>query len=181
MSIIIREAKLEDAKDIAFVHTMAWKESYPGMIDQDYLDHEVTLESRIKRREESLSNPDGKHTHLLAKYEGETVAFACYGAFRENTYVTHPPDGEISAIYILNKAKRKGIGKKLFHTITCALLEKDMSSMGIWVLQNNDPARSFYEKMGGSIDVTDVPITIGGKEYQECLYRYNDLKHIIDV
>jgi len=181
MSIIIREAKLEDAENIAFVHTMAWKESYPGMIDQDYLDHEVTLESRIKRRKEGLSNPNSQHTHLLAEYEGETVAFACYGDFRENTHVTSPPDGEISAIYILNKAKRKGIGKKLFHTIICTLLENNIQSMGIWVLQNNYPARYFYEKMGGDIELTDIPITIGGKEYQECLYRYKDLTHIIDV
>jgi len=181
MSIIIREAKLEDAEDIAFVHTMAWKESYPGMIDQDYLDHEVTLESRIKRRREGLSNPDSQHTHLLAEYKGKTVAFACYGPFRENVHVTSPPEGEISAIYILDKAKRKGIGQKLFHTIICALLKNDIQSMGIWVLQNNHPARHFYKKMGGIIDLTDVPISIGEKEYTECLYRYNDLTHIIDV
>lgn len=182
MGLEIRKAVLDDAENIAIVHTNAWRESYRGIIDQDFLDTQVSLDIRIKRRIEILQNPEKNHAHFVAEYDGQIVGFICCGAFRipDNTPLTNPPQGEISAVYLLDSAKRQGIGKKLFKTAVNALIDQNYTTMGIWVLSENTVARGFYHAMGGTTQQEDdIDITIGDRAYQECLYRYDDLTKII--
>ncbi|TVQ83345.1 MAG: GNAT family N-acetyltransferase [Micavibrio sp.] len=181
MTLLIRIASPEDALAIAAVHTQAWHETYTGLIVQDYLDHFITLERNTPRRRETLEKSERgeAHRHYIAFWENQPVGFAACGAWRETPYDGNiKPEGEISAIYLLNSAKRKGIGKALFKTAAEYLCEHGMKNCGVWVLEDNHPARIFYEEMGGKCVLTGTPVTIGNVTYAECAYFYADTRRI---
>ncbi len=177
MEVIIRSADIGDAEEIATVHIRAWHESYHDFIDRSFLKNTVTLERNLPRRIAALEKAatGHGHPHYVATLPGRgIVGFACCGKWRESGGLTEP-EGEISAIYLLDSAKRKGIGKKLFLACARDLLEKNMKTMALWVLQENIPARRFYEAMGGRCIKENTPLTFGDQEYLECAYLYDDL------
>lgn len=49
-------------------------------------------------------------------------------------------------------------------------------SMRVWVLAGN-PAEKFYRSLGG-VNVAQKPIEIGGAEYQEIAYGWQDLAKV---
>ena len=49
--------------------------------------------------------------------------------------------------------------------------------MLLWVLQDNHPARRFYESMGGE-HVDEKTITIGGTDLIEVAYGWKDIAEI---
>lgn len=68
----IREAKPEDAAQIAEVHIKSWRQAYKGVIHQSYLDNGLDFYERmgavpIENSEEELTI-DGK-PYLEMKYE----------------------------------------------------------------------------------------------------------------
>jgi len=177
MDVIIRKADIKDAEEIATVHTRAWHESYHGLINQEFLQNNITLARNLPRRIAALekaASGDG-HPHYVAILpEQGIVGFSCCGKWR-TAGGWDEPEGEISAIYLLDSAKRTGIGKQLFLTCIRDLLAKDMKTMGLWVLQDNLPARKFYESMGGRCVKENTPLTFGDQDYLECAYFYDDL------
>lgn len=179
MDVIIRSAGINDAEDIATVHTRAWHESYHGLIDSGFLENTITLARNLPRRIAALENALSGHGHphyVAVLPEQGIVGFACCGKWRSPPAPEterNDPEGEISAIYLLDSAKRQGIGKKLFLACVEDLQQKNMTTMGLWVLQDNLPARKFYESMGGRCMRENTPLTFGDKEYLECAYFYD--------
>lgn len=177
MTVIIRPAGINDAADIAAVHIRAWHESYHGLIDRDFLKNTVTLERNLPRRIAALEKAatGNGHPHYVAVLPAKgIVGFACCGKWR-SAAGWNEPEGEISAIYLLDSAKRAGIGKQLFLACIDDLLEKNMKSMALWMLQDNLPARKFYEAMGGRCTQENTPLRFGETDYLECAYFYDDL------
>ena len=187
MTVIIRPADINDAKDIATVHTRAWHESYHGLIDRAFLET-ITLQRNLPRRIAALEKAatGNGHPHYVAILPGqEIVGFACCGKWRSAAGQEkgqkegwEEPEGEISAIYLLDSAKRAGIGKQLFLACIDDLLQRNIRTMGLWVLQDNLPARKFYEAMGGRCTQENTPLVFGENEYLECAYVYDDLTRL---
>jgi len=76
--------------------------------------------------------------------------------------------GEITAIYVLGSAQRRGVGRALMSAAAGALRSFDMTGLTAWVLADNRPARQFYEALGG-VQTKETSITIG-KELSEIAY-----------
>jgi ribosomal protein S18 acetylase RimI-like enzyme len=81
--------------------------------------------------------------------------------------------GEIYALYLLKGWQGKGWGGKLFQIGLDQLVQAGYQNMALWVLRDN-PARGFYEHMGGRI-VGEQRIEIGGAWYVEVAYGWPDL------
>ena len=79
------------------------------------------------------------------------VGFGSAGkTFSENL----PSDAEISTLYLLDVAKRQGVGRRLLIDLLIALAARGFSSAGLWVLVENVAARRSYEAMGGRAGAT---------------------------
>ncbi len=70
----------------------------------------------------------------------------------------------------MESSQRLGIGKELFSAVVEGLVELGFQSMLIWVLEHN-PARSFYEALGGK-QLRKQTIEIGGAMLQEFAYGW---------
>jgi ribosomal protein S18 acetylase RimI-like enzyme len=170
---IIRRATVDDADAIANVHVTSWRETYRGLMPDDFLNN-LSVERRVTYWRESLANPyDEYEAVVLAELDGEVVGFASFGRQSETDL---PYEGELLAIYVLKSAHGKGIGRGLVTAVARDLLERGISSMLVWVLKDN-PARGFYERLGGAY-LRQKSIKIGEAHLLEVSYGWKDLRSL---
>jgi len=142
----IREATLDDAAGIARAHIDSWQTSYRGILPDNVLD-ELDVGQRVETRKRILRG--GENFHLVA-YDvthGDIVGFCDAGPARRHVTLA----GEVYAIYLVQRAKRFGLGAEMFDRVRGWLRANQMPSMIVWVLENNHHARRFYEAMGGRV------------------------------
>lgn len=167
-SFTIRDAKLEDAADIARVHIQAWQETYQGIMTQSYLDS-ISFEQRLKQRKDILSQHSAKEKHLVAcNQEKKIIGFCDIGTARNKELLG---TGEIYAIYILKQYQKKGVGSALWAQSIDYFKTHGLIPFNVLVLEPNWWARLFYEKKGGVI-IHVKEITLGNKSYKEICYSF---------
>jgi L-amino acid N-acyltransferase YncA len=166
----IREATKQDIPSIASVHVASWQSTYRGIVSDTFLDS-LKTEQFIQRWESIFKkNP----LVLVAENdENKVVGFISGGPSR---FPEHPFEAELYAVYLLKDVQRQGTGKKLLLELVRRLVSRGYRSMLVWVLKKN-PARKFYEKMGGT-PVTENLIDIGGQKHPEMAYGWHSLQDI---
>ncbi len=174
--MIIREARFEDAADIAKVQIDTWRTTYRGIIPDDYL-AEMSYEEREQRWATKLSNPEDNYFTFVALDDSEKiVGFIRGGKYRESDpiYV-----GELHAIYILKAYQGKGFGRQLTQALIKRLLEIGIHSMILWVFAENYTARRFYEALGGQY-VKSNYFEISGVMIEEIAYGWTDISVLLE-
>lgn len=170
---IIRPARVEDAPGIARVHIDSWRTTYKGIIPDDYLAN-LSYERNAQNRVRILSNPETRERIYVAQdASGRIVGFISGGPERENDPIYK---GEIYAIYVLDEFQGRGLGRRLTQALVEGLLHDGMHAMLVWVLVNN-PARCFYEALGGQ-ELRTQPIEIGGAMLEEVAYGWQDISEL---
>lgn len=170
---LIRNATLEDAEKVAYIHVKAWQESYQGIIDQNYLDT-ISFSDRLILRKKILMNPKPAQINLVAVHDNKIVGFCDGGVAFDLSEAYH---GEIYALYILDGFKRYGIGKTLLNYVNRHLEQHLLIPYVTWVLEENKTACRFYEKHGGQFFKKKY-IEIGDKNYSEISYIFNRPREI---
>ena len=113
-SIIIKSAETdEELCGRGYVHCTAWKESYRGIVCDQYLDT-MTVEATTARARQFPENT------LIAKDKEKVVGFAVYGPSRDEDLMDA---GEIVAIYVLSEYYGRKIGYRLMNEAISRLSE----------------------------------------------------------
>ena len=89
-----------------------------------------------------------------------------------------PYDGELHALYVLPEHHRGGVGRALLASVASRLLDDGNRSMLVWVLAAN-PARRFYEALGGALVDQQAIVTIEDAELEEVPYGWDDLRTLV--
>ena len=166
----IRRARLDDAAGIARVHAESWRATYRGIVPDSFLDA-IDVSEWAERRRRNLEDPTREPVSLVADRNGTIVGWSASGPNRETD---SPYASELYTIYVLPGHERRGIGRMLLAASAGALVEQGMSSMMLWVLEDNWPARHFYEAMGGEY-VKETQMEIGGAALTEVSYGWSEL------
>lgn len=169
----IRRAAVADAAGIARVHVDAWRETYRGQIPDEFL-ASLSSERRQARWEQDLAPQDERVVTFVTEWAGEIVGFCGVGPERGSLPAY---DGELWGLYLLRKFQGRGLGRELFLTGARHLRDCGFQRMMLWVLDTN-PARGFYEHMGGFL-AGEQPIEIGGVMYREVAYGWEDLAALV--
>ncbi|NDC38832.1 MAG: GNAT family N-acetyltransferase [Proteobacteria bacterium] len=163
----IRPAQPEDARGIATVHTHSWQSTYRGQLPDSFLD-QLSVPAREQRWRQDLA---AKAFQVrVAEQDGVIVGFVSFGPSRD-------PDAEadctaeIFAIYLLAEAQGTGAGNALWQQAVGELKRGGYEAITVWVLDTNQKARRFYERMGCVLDGGQKGATIGGQEVVELRYR----------
>jgi GNAT superfamily N-acetyltransferase len=165
----IRPAGLGDAAEIAGVQARSWQTSYRGILPDSILDT-MNAARRVTMRREILLDSTALNLVAFDTTHRDLVGFCNAGpSRREGTQV-----GELYEIYIVDRAKRFGLGREMFEHVTDGCRANRMSSMIVWVLDNNHHARRFYEAMGGR-DASHVGSTVRGYPVVELSYLWDRL------
>jgi GNAT superfamily N-acetyltransferase len=163
----IREATLADAEGIARAHTASWQTSYRGILPDTVLDR-IDVGQRTWSRRQILRDTSIYHLVAYETTRGQIVGFCDAGHSRHQGRWA----GEIYAIYLEHHSKRHGLGREMFERTTTWLQAHGMPSLIIWVLENNQHARRFYEAMGGRIGPR-VHSRVGGFAVVELSYVWD--------
>ncbi|WP_201862338.1 GNAT family N-acetyltransferase [Microvirga soli] len=171
MRIRIRDAVEADVEGIAKAHVQGWRESYKDFLRPDALVG-LSVEERMQMWRRALAEPEPRARLLVAETnDGEIVGFIRGGPIRGKGAELLASEAEIFAIYLLDRVKRQGIGRKLMAGVFHHLAAHNLRSVGLWVLKDNLEARRFYEALGG-IAGPEQSFDLRGQMVTEIAYRF---------
>ncbi|MBB3017577.1 ribosomal protein S18 acetylase RimI-like enzyme [Microvirga lupini] len=171
MTIRIRDGRETDVAGIARAHVQGWRESYKGFLTPAALAG-LSVEERVQLWQRALAEQEPRAKLLVAETrDGEIVGFIRGGPIRGENADGLGTETEIFAIYLLDKVKRQGIGRRLMTGVFDHLAAHGVRSVGLWVLKDNHPARRFYETLGGTTG-PEQSFDVRGQMVTEVAYRF---------
>jgi ribosomal protein S18 acetylase RimI-like enzyme len=175
LSDLIRPARVEDAEAIGWVSVTAWRETYAGIMPDDYL-ASLSIDQRAKVFRDRLVQLPSSQSIFVALEQDDVVGFGVCGPTREVELGT---DGEIFAINIVAAAKRRGLGARMMASLAGALSLCSFARAGLWVIDQNLPALRFYEVLGGS-RATQKDQEFGSRTLVELAYTWPSVADLRD-
>jgi L-amino acid N-acyltransferase YncA len=142
----VRFAKPEDAGAIARVYIAAWHDTYPAILSKQLL-CAMTPKGQTARWRAAIK-ADGREQVLIAEDSRcGVIGMASLGPSRDRGLGF---DGEVYTLYVDPTHFGCGVGRSLLNGSFAALRARGFSSCVIWAHASN-PARFFYEAMGGRL------------------------------
>lgn len=151
MNFLIRKKERKDCFDVAHVVTVAWNETYRGIVPDEFLDNLYLNEEKRGKSSFEKFNEKENHEYVL-EVDSKIVGFINVGLSDEKEYKNC---GEIHAVYIMNGYKGYGFGKKLIETGIKELKSMNYDKMVIGCLVGN-PSNEFYKHIGGNYIKTRI-------------------------
>lgn len=152
----------DDRAAISRIYEESWKYAYRGIIPQAYLDSIPAGQWAPKLDQEGVGS-------LVAVEDGKLVGTSSYCKSR---WAEFGKCGEIISIYFLPQYMGRGYGRKLLCAAVSKLRELGFADIFLWVLEENERARTFYRRCGFIQTEHDMRHEIGGKMLREIQYRY---------
>jgi GNAT superfamily N-acetyltransferase len=182
MSLALVRATQGHVRGLARVYVDAWRATYAGLlpprtlVGMDY--DRQTIEWTYQIRHKSL------HAPIVAALEDGfgVVGLTSFGRSRIEDRPARPPftqvgislgSGEIFTLYVHPDHQNRGIGRALIGAAFAGLRERGLNQAYVWVLHDN-PARYFYERMGGKFIATRRE-RLWGVDVAQAAYGWPDL------
>lgn len=169
----IRDARLEDADELARITLEGRRAILTGLVPESVIagfTHEQSARNWRRALRELATRVDPDEFLLLAQdTEGSSVGLVMGGPVRE------PETGYRGEIYILSvddAHRRGGYGRLLVAYAAGRLAQTGLRPFLIRVLQENGPARRFYEALGGELLPVIRAIDEGGVMLDEVAYGW---------
>ena len=169
--IVVREAGAGDAANIARVHVESSRAAHAGLLPDETLSA-FTFERRLMTWAETLADEGRGEFVYVAEEAGRVVGFASGGPVRAGDAAF---DGELYTVYVLPARQRSGAGRRLMLAVAERLVSEGFRAMLLWVLEESEPARRFYESLGGA-PVRRKQEERAGRVLAEVAYGWPDLK-----
>lgn len=162
---MIRLARDDDAARLAEIHVTAWRRVCRHILPSEVLAG-VSVEGRTRDWRRWLAQ-SGSWT-LVSERAGQLVGFAALGVMRSNGRAVRSLV-EIRRLYVDPAHWRQGMGRELHEALLAVARERGFTQLMLWVLSENQQARSFYAALGFEPDRTRR-ISIGGNSVDETRY-----------
>ena len=157
---MIREAKAEDAVRIAEIEVNSSRYAYKGIVPDEYLFKDLSVENRVPVYQYWISE---KRFDLYVYEDPDTGTIPgmmgigmCEDEDKTDAF-------ELHFIYVDPDHIGKGIGTKMLRFFEQKGKEKECPESVIWVLEENDQGKRFYEKNGYLLDGKDKIFKRWGK------------------
>jgi len=145
LALRIRQARLDDAADVAQVYIDSWHDTYPGVLPNAML-RAMTPRGQTARWEAAIRTQT-RETVLVADSCHGIIGMASLGPARDRALGF---DGEVYTLYVDPAYFGLGAGRALLKGAFAALRQNGLTSCVIWAHARNH-ARYFYEAMGGRL------------------------------
>ncbi|UTC74446.1 GNAT family N-acetyltransferase [Treponema sp. OMZ 792] len=144
---MVRLAELKDLSRVAEINVYGWRNTYRGIVDDNFLFCELSVEKSIERLKEKLNFETS--TSKLYLYEDDKDGIIkgmmrtgmCRDSDKSDSF-------ELMAIYVEKAFEKSGVGSKLITHFEKEAKELGLHELCIWVFQENGIAKSFYEHHG---------------------------------
>ena len=120
--------------------------AYAPILPAEYLGHFTVAEQEQDWRDWFAAG-SGEILLVASTNDGE---LAGYALGKQNPGEIPPYETELGALHVRRENQRRGLGRQLFSAVSRALLSHGSRSLFLWTLDRN-PARTWYEKLGGQL------------------------------
>jgi ribosomal protein S18 acetylase RimI-like enzyme len=173
VNVSYRRPRLDEARDIAALHVLCWREAYREIVPAAILDA-ADVDKQTQSWTRNLENTEGL---TLAAYDGNAaVGFIFAGPATEILF--DGMDGHIAAIYIRQTHHRLGIGRRLMREAASWWHARGGRSLSLGVLADNLSAKLFYESLGGRLVKTGT-FNWHGFDLPDAIYVFEDLPQLV--
>lgn len=165
----VREATRADAAAIARLHRENWRIAYRGIVPDDLLDA-ITEESRFAHWDGVLAEQGAEFVYVAEDAGGRLIGIASGGPELggEPQY-----RGEVYVLHVRPDAQRRGVGRALMRAVAERLAREGITTLLVWMLRENEPARRFYMALGGQF-VREQPAMFEGIMLTDAGYGWLD-------
>ena len=155
MEMKIRPGRPEDAAFCADIHKRSWIYAYSHCLGRDF------IEDRLKNREPMWKKflADERNGNFVAVLDGKIIGIITISAERDGDMPVGT--GELCGFYFDPDYIGKGYGRQAMDWVKAKLKARGFSTMVLWVLDQNDKAKRFYEKSGLRPEGTSKPSGLG--------------------
>lgn len=165
MKFDIRLATLDDANYCANIHAEAWSFAYSDIVPKEIIGKYNARWSMIWNK--MLSN--NINSHYVITLDDVIIGFLTIGVSRDEDLKEF--FYEIVGLYLIPEYVAKGYGKQAMDWIKKEIKSRGYDKISLWVLEENNRARRFYEKSGFMADGKIKPS--GLAETHEVRYIFN--------
>ena len=136
------------------MHALTWRSAYRGILPDAFLAEEYTPEKRTAALREFWKARTNESFYLVYVdgAPGGMLAFCP----TENPFV-----GDVKALYLLPEFQGQGFGRILMDRALAELKSLGCREAVLWVLEENQRARAFYEHCGFLADEGRQELTLG--------------------
>ena len=167
----IRKASKEDIKGVSRVYVDSWRNTYRGLVPDDYLDT-LSYEEAEKKWMDFLNYEREPFIYIAFNDAGRMIGFASGKSIDEENF-----DGELYSLYVLQETRGLGIGRQLVSSIAKHFKEEGIHSMMVWVMKKNKSGLGFYERMGGNEYIHRTSM-FGGTIVEDVAYGWKDISEL---
>ncbi|MCI2062844.1 MAG: GNAT family N-acetyltransferase [Eubacteriaceae bacterium] len=139
--ISIRNAKLKDLRRSSEIYVDSWRNTYRGMIADEYLDG-MTYEHASDHLRNYITEPSMRLFAAVDEKDSPVGILAC------SLYTEIPDCGILDVLHISGPYKGMGIGTDLVKCCASYMLDHGCTKMGVDVVTQNIKAIKFYRHTG---------------------------------
>ena len=174
----LRNATPKDATALGDIFVEAWRREHAGLLSQDVLSARSAAQSAANWSRSLTAIASGERQDqfvLLALRGSRPVGLIVVG---EQAAERATGEGEVILIQVADAHRGSGVGAALMQAAARRLLERNVGSMIVCVLEANASARRFYERMGGHLLAETKDVEESGVWFPARLYHWPDLSHV---
>ncbi|MEA2684464.1 MAG: hypothetical protein QOK05_2792 [Chloroflexota bacterium] len=149
-TVTLREAGLQDIPAIVALQARSWRTAYRGMVDDAFLDA-IPLQKWIESWRTHFFGGSGPARCVVVEEDDRVIGFAGAGRAEAGNDVDASV-GEVHTIYMDAAYYGRGIGQRLMAAALDHLKSEGFATAILWVLEQNERARRFYEAGGWELD-----------------------------
>ena len=149
MDYDIRLAVEKDAERLAQVKIACWETTYRGIYPDSKIDN-YDYEENVNRFKKIINN---QNIDLYVVIVNEEIIG--YMSCGEPMRAYDDYEQEIGLLYLLKEYRNQGIGKELVLLASSVIGMKGYKKFFVSCNKYNEPARKFYEAMGGKLVCVD--------------------------
>ena len=162
----VREARPDDAAEVAGVHVASWQAAYRGLLPDEYLDG-LDPADRMARYTFGATDPDAPLTVVA----GDDVAIRGFATTGRSPDPDTPDAGELLGLYVDPGRWDLGVGRRLMAEARERLSGRGFTEAVLWVLVGNERAERFYRIDGWRPDGRRRREMVWGVTVEEIAYR----------
>lgn len=139
----IRQVKQGDELTLAHIQIESWKAAFHDILPEEVLTKYTDIEHATNMYRKLLE--DNRGNGYILEIDGNAHCIAYWDATREKDM---PDVAEIICIHSLQDNWRKGYGSKMMDRVLTDIAAAGYTKVMLWVFEENERARSFYEAKG---------------------------------
>ena len=165
----VRKARPADAEAVARIYVESWRDTYPLVLPARLLSS-MTVDGQTARWRNAIAIAARESVYVAEDDKGKVVGMTSMGRARDSGLGY---DAEIYTLYVDPLLTGRGIGRALLSGAFAALVERGHTRCVIWAHAKN-PARFFYEAMGGKL-IAERTTTMLGSPVPEVAFGWPKL------